>query len=926
MMLSMRNICMLFILIGSVALSYSANANSLKVNSLECMHLKMPVGIDSKTPALSWKIESDQQDIKQVADQVIVASSREKLSKNAGDIWDSKKTESRNSIQVQYGGTSLETAKKYFWKVRIWDNHGKVSAWSEPSFWIMGILNPEQWKAQWITYDFAQSASMPLFRKEFLVKKKVKQAIICISGLGYSETYLNGTKLGNSVLDPAQTNYESYCLYVSYDVSKSLREGENRLGVMLGDGWYNENKAFGVDFSYGKPKLICHLKLDYTDGTGETIVSDGSWEWTEGPVLSANVYAGENYDARKEVPDWSKPGSKAGTWHNAVSAVSNPPSLRAQMFPPIQKMKELPAVNFHKTGDGKYVFDFGQNFAGWVRIKVNETSGTTVKLRTAEELFVDGTINPKSTGVEATQFVQTETYICKGKGTEIWEPRFTYHGFRYVEVSGLTHAPDTGTVKGIVVYSSVPVAGTFKCSNENINRLHEMALWTETSNLHGIPTDCPAREKCGWLGDAHAVAPMTIYNFGMETFWIKYLADIRSSAAREGNTIFQKAKNQVFYNAYKQPGIPYMIAPGKRECGAASADWGTALVQIPWYLYLYYGNAEILREYYPDMKFWTTYLEKLAVDNLVLEGLGDWCPPGGEFSDCPFELSSTAYYYLDLSIMENSALIFHNNEDAGHYKTIREAVKKAFNARFYDAANHTYGSQTGNVIALDMGLVPAGDESEVSNSIVKDMDQHHNGFMHTGIFGLSRISDALSKNGNEKVAYRMLGSGGKESFENMWKIYNATTLWEVLPVADVPDSIKLRYNNFSHNHPMQGGFDAWLYKGIAGISPVTENPGFSTILFEPLLVNQLDWAEVNYESGFGIIKSAWKWKGGTLIWDITIPCNTNGEVQIPFEKYSSLKINGKNANDYKSLVSKTSTNDKGLIQLNSGKYHIELAR
>ena len=898
--------------------------HSVKVTNLKCMYLESPLGIDAKIPDLSWVVLSEDQGTVQAAYQIIVSSSPQNILKNRGDIWDSGKTESNNSTHIQYKGKTLESGEAYFWKVRAWDSQGNSSPWSETSRWSMGVLDPSDWEAQWISYD--HSGSMPLFRKEFEVEKEVEQAWFLISGLGYSECYLNGTKIGDHVLDPAQTNYERYALYSTYDVTESLQIGNNRLGVMLGDGWYNQDKVFSATFSYGKPVLICQLMLKYTDGERVTIASDTSWEWAEGPVVSANVYAGENYDAQKELTDWSKPGGSEGKWKPAIPATTHPPELRAQMLPPIKKMKELSPQNFLKIEDGKYVYDLGQNYAGWVRIKVKEARGTKIKLRMSEEVYPDGTLNVRSTGVYATGFEQIDTYTCKGEGEEIWEPRFTYHGFRYVEVSGLENPPDLETIKGIVVYSSVQQAGSFSCSNENINRLHKMAIWSQISNLHGIPTDCPHREKCGWLGDAHSQILMTIYNFDMEAFWIKYLADIRSSAAREGITLHHKSSNEIFYQAYKEPGIPFMIAPGKRECGAASSDWGTALVQIPWYLYLYYGNLEILREYYPDMKVWVSYLEELAVDHLILEGLGDWCPPGIEGIDCPYELSSTAFYYFDLKNMEQSAKLFHLTEDEDHYKTTRDQVKVAFNARFYNSESHTYGSQTANILALDFGLVPEGDEIAVSDAIVKDMDENHSGYNHTGIFGLSRIFDILARYGHEEVAYRMLGTGGKVSFENMWKVYDATTFWEILPVEDYPDSLRYFLDSQSHNHPMQGAFTAWFYKGIAGIAPVLDHAGFATVKFEPLLVRQLDWAEASYNSPYGEVKSGWKWDQNVFTWDISIPPNSSGVIHLPLHEYASLSINREIIEQGNPLISDPLFIKEKIIKLNSGQYQIVMTK
>ena len=888
--------------------------NSLSVVNLRCQYLTDPCGLDKINPVLSWQISCQEKEAAQSAYQVKVSSSAH----GDGDIWDSGKVNDRESTHILYKGKNLEPEKKYFWKVRIWDAAGRVSPWSKPASWSTGLFQPEDWKAEWITCDFTSARSMPLFRKEFHIAKKISRAQVSICGLGYYEIFLNGKKVGDRVLDPAQSNYESYALYSTYEVTDLLKNRDNAAGIMLADGWYNQNKAFGANFSYGKPMLIFQMKIDFKDGSSETLVSDTSWQWAEGPVLSANVYAGETYDARKEIRGWAESGKAAGVWHPALKAMNPPPALQAQSMPPIRKIKTIKPVGYKKTSDSTRVFDLGQNFAGWVKIRVNEPAGTVIRIRMSEEVYPDGSPDFTSTGVSATRYVQTDTYICRGGRTETWEPRFTYHGFRYAEVTGLTHDPGSDMLEGVVVHTDVPQTGTFRCSSDIINRLHDMAIWTQVSNLHGIPTDCPHREKCGWLGDAHAVLPMTNFNFDMEAFWVKYLHDIRSSAAREGTTLHHKAKNRVFYQAYKNKGIPFMIAPGKRECGAASVDWGTALVQIPWSLYLFYGNTEILKEFYPDMKTWVAYEETLAKDNLILEGLGDWCPPGGNARmDCPFELSSTAFYYLDLTLMQKIAGLFGYREEMKHYHEVSEKVKEAFVAKFYDPVSKSFGSQTANSMALDFGLVPAGDDTAVSDAIAESVADNQ-GFHKTGIFGLSRIFNALARFGNDSTAAGILTVKGPKSFENMWKHYGATTLWETLPVEE-PGHRDKPSGYGSHNHPMQGGFDGWFYEGIAGIAPVEENPGFATIRFEPLLVDYLDWAEASFESVRGTIKSAWKKENGKFYWDISIPGNADGLIILPFGDHFSIKINGADASR---LINDTS--GRKSLNLKSGVHKMEI--
>ena len=507
---------------------------------LKCEYINNPLGIENINPKLSWILRSDIRNQKQSAYRILVASSEENLKRNIGDLWDSHKVISDESIYIVYKGKTLSSGMRCWWKVRVWDKDKKKSGWSESASWEMGLLKPEDWKAKWITYDTVKATAQPLFRKSFSLGKNIKNAVAHISGLGYYELYLNGKKVGDHVLDPGQTNYEDYALYVTYDITGQLKQGENLAGVMLGDGWYNQNRVWDKNgyiqrrsgekggLIYGNPLLICQLDIEYSDGSKAQIISDQSWQWANGPVIRSNVYAGEVYNAKKEIANWSSDPKAKADWMPVLIAQNPPPKLIAQCLPPIKRMKELPAKSVNKVSEGTYIFDFGQNFAGWTRLKVNAPAGTTITIRTAEEIDSEGKLYTASTGVFATKVEQTEVYTCKGTGTEVWEPGFTYHGFRYAEVTGLPFKPDTDLLTGIVVYSSVAEAGSFACSDEQINRLHQLARWTITSNLHSIPTDCPAREKCGWLGDAHAMVTMGIYNFGMETFWTKYLYDIRS--------------------------------------------------------------------------------------------------------------------------------------------------------------------------------------------------------------------------------------------------------------------------------------------------------------------------------------------------------------------------------------------------------------
>ena len=901
---------------GFFVASAEIHTSALKIQSIID-----PTGIGTPNPDLSWQWESDRRGSLQTAYEVLVASSKEKLLQESGDVWSSGKVYSGEQCYVKYKGNTLQSGKTYWWKVKVWDNHQQVSSWSEVARFTMGILHPAEWKAQWITYDTAKATAQPVFRKSFTLVKKIKSAVAHISGLGYYELYLNGKKVGDHVLDPGQTNYEDYAFYVTYDITNQLKQGGNVTGVMLGDGWYNQNKVWGKNgLSYGNPLMICQLDVEYSDGSKAQIISDQSWQWANGPVIRSNVYGGEVYNAQKEIANWSSDPKAKADWMPVVPAQIHPPKLVAQSLPPIKKMKEIPAKSVNKVSEGTYIFDFGQNFAGWTRLKVCAQKGTTITIRTAEEIDREGQLYTASTGVTATKVEQTEVYTCKGGGTEVWEPRFTYHGFRFAEVKGLPFKPELDFLTGIVVYSSIAEAGSFASSNEQINHLHQLAKWTLTSNLHSIPTDCPAREKCGWLGDAHAMVGMGIYNFGMETFWEKYLYDIRSTSRQESKGSIYKTWDKQ-ESRIKPAGIPYMIAPGKRLGGAASPDWGTTVVQVPWNIYLYYGNLSVLKEFYPDMKRWVNYVDGLAVDNIVDYGLGDWCPPGRIVPlEPPVKISSTAFHYLDLTIIEHAATLLGYKEDAGLFKKNRVAVKQAFIDHFYDSQKKTFGSQTANSMALDFGLVPSGDDKAVSDQIVMTSVEDLDGFLNTGIFGLSRIFKALSQNGNEKTAYDILTKKGYNSFEFMWLKYNATTLWEILPVDSFYLKMKNKLSDRSHSHPMQGGYDKWFYECVLGIRPDADAPGFKKIHLEPEMISQLKWAKGEYESGFGIIKSDWETDANLFKWRVTVPANTTAIVYLPVGSEKQVMESGKPATTVEGIRFVKIENGKALFEIGSGSY------
>ena len=528
----------------------------LSVAVLRCEYLENPLGIDTIKPRLSWQIVGERTGAAQSAYQIQAASTSDGLDSDAV-FWDTGKITSAQSIHIPYAGRSLLSRDRAYWRVRIWDEDGLPTSWSEPSWFEMGLLSSDDWSANWIeAYEADDNPhAAPMFRKDFSVKGEIGKARAYVCGLGYHEFYLNGVKVGDNVLEPAQTDYHKRALYVVHDITGHLKAGDNTAGLWVGDGWFNQTRVYGHS-SYGMPCAIVQLEIYYEDGTVSKVLTDESWQTGYGPILESNVHLGETYDARLEISSWSEPGFENAAWKSATVRSSPTESLQAQMMPGIQRIEEIRPVSVTEPEPGVYIVDMGQNFAGWARLQIRGQAGQRIHMRFAEVLTPEGMLDPRSTGIP-----QADTYICRGDGLEIWEPRFTYHGFQYVELTGCLEPPNLETLTGVVVHSAVNTAGHFISSDPMINRIHETALWTQRSNLHGVPTDNPHRERCGWLGDAHVAAEMTIFNYDMALFWTKYIRDIKTSLI--GGV------------------APTYVAPGQGNPGPASADWANALIQLP---------------------------------------------------------------------------------------------------------------------------------------------------------------------------------------------------------------------------------------------------------------------------------------------------------------------------------------------------------
>lgn len=700
----------------------------------------------------------------------------------------------------------------------------------------------------------------PLLRREFHLETDPTSATLTISGLGFFEAWINGRRVRDHVLDPAQTDYELRVFYLSHDVTGLVQKGANALGVILGNGWFNQDRVWGPHgLAYGEPRLLVELNIRLADGRHAVIISDQSWSCAPGPITENNIYAGETYDARLERPGWTQAAFDDSTWRPAILMPSPGGRLQRQIIPPIRRIEEIQPRSIRKANDTRHVVDMGRNFSGWARIKLHAPAGTRIQMRFAEALAADGNIDTASTGVFATGVEQIDVYIAKGEGLEVWEPRFTCHGFRYLELTGWPGEPAPEAVTGIVVHTDLPPVGLFESSDERLNRLHSIALWTHRSNLHGIPEDCPARERCGWLGDANVVAEFSMWNFDGREFWAKYLDDIETTRALNG-------------------GLPCNIAPGKRTCGTANPDWAAAFILLPWYGYVHYRDSTFLTRHWEGMQTLIEHFHDSACDWILEGGFGDWFDPGGESccSHTPPTLTTTVWFHECVRVMADAAAALKQPALSERYASWLPHILAAFQARFYQRDTGTFGSQTADVLALHFALAPETEEDRVTQSLVEDI-RRRDTHLNTGIMGLRYLFEVLTRRGHGKLALALMHQDSYPSFGDLIH-RGATTLWEYWGEPQLDREHGAR----SLNHPMMGGYDNWFYNTLAGIRPDPAQPGFKHFFLQPHPVDGLDWVRAHHDCAFGRIASEWKLSEGSFDWKILVPPGTRATACLPY--------------------------------------------
>ncbi|MFZ1291018.1 MAG: family 78 glycoside hydrolase catalytic domain [Melioribacteraceae bacterium] len=836
------------------------------VANLKCEYLVNPLSIDVKSPRLSWEINTNLNDVEQSAYQILVSSSSQNINNNIGDIWDSEKIISNQSTQIVYGGEKLHSRQKVFWKVRIWDQRKNVSPWSEISFWEMGLLDSSDWQAKWIGNEDLHKSNVGeknpalYLRKQFNVSDKIKNARVYISGLGYYELYINGKKVGDHVLSPNQTNYDrrqvsnfengrianmsTRILYETFDITDYLTKGENVVSAILGNGWYfqNEREEY-LPLYFDTPRLIAQVEIEYLNKSKSIIVSDDTWKINTGPILDNNLFHGEIYDARLEEQNWNLKEFNDTNWLNAKFVRTPEGKLHAQMSPPDRIVGTINPVSVSSPNKNFYRFDFGTMFSGWIKLKINGKKGDEIKITYVED--------------SGNTFEQTDIYILKGDRNENWEPRFTWHAFRYVEIFSPNISLNIKNIEGRIVNTDVSSTGNFECSNQLFNKIQNDYRKTQLGNMHGgVPTDCPHRERRGYTGDGQISAQAAIYNFSMHSFYTKWLKDISD------------AQNKI--TGYVPNTVPY-------HSGGGGTPWGSAYIIIPWYMYLYYGDIAILEEHFEGMKKYLNYLKSQTdKDGLIIEKeLGEWVPPTE--TEIPPSFVSSAYYYYDLILITKIAIQLGKTSDANFYSKIAEVTKTTFNKRYLNPANFNYsiGRQGANVFPLAFGIVPKDLEKNFFKNLVKNIEVDEKGHFDTGMMATPYLLEVLTKYGRADLAYTIMNRRDFPSFGyNIEK--GATSIWETWIGHD------------SHSHPMFGSVCSWFFQALGGINPDPEEPGFKHVIIKPELVNELDFVNSSFQSLYGEIKSNWEYKDGNLKLNVKLPANTYGTVYIP----------GNNANQF----------------------------
>ncbi|WP_316739368.1 alpha-L-rhamnosidase [Pedobacter aquatilis] len=847
--------------------------NATEIVKLKCEHLVNPIGIDNANPRLSWMMDDSIKGAVQKAYRIIVGTDSLQLKTKMNVQWDTDKITSGNSL-ITYKGRALLPFTKYFWRVEVLDKDNKLIQ-SKISSFETGMMGVENWKGTWISdRNDINTRPAPYFRKVFEPAKQVKSARAYIVASGLYELYMNGEKVGNHRLDPMYTRFDRRNLYVTYDVTANLQQGKNAVGVILGNGWYNHQAMAVWNFDKApwrqRPAFCLDLRITYTDGTTETITSGSDWKTSLGPIISNNIYTAEHYDARLEQKGWNKAEFDDSKWRGINLRATPSKNIVSQTMHPIRNVEEIRVKSLRKFNDTTYLYDLGRNIAGVSKIKVSGTKGTIIKLKHAERLSANGRADLSNIDVyyrpkdDADPF-QTDIFILNGTGEEEFMPLFNYKGFQYVEVT--SSEPIKLEDRNLVAYfmhSDVPSTGKISSSNPLIDKIWWATNNSYLSNLFGFPTDCPQREKNGWTGDGHFAIETGLYNFDAVTVYEKWLGDHRDEQQPNGV-------------------LPDIIPTGGWGYGTANGtDWTSTIAIIPWNIYMFYGDTKALSDNYKNIKQYVDYVNNISKDGLTTFGRGDWVPVK---STSNLEYTSSIYFYVDADILAKTAKLFNKQNDYLIYSALADKIKKAINAKYFDAEKVTYGSgvQTELSMALQWNIVEEQYRSKLAENLAKRVaaDGMH---IDVGVLGAKAVLNALSDNGQAETAYKLAAQDTYPGW-GWWIVNGATTLhenWDMQATRDISD-----------NHMMFGEIGGWFFKGIGGIKVDEKQPGFKNILLQPHFVEGLEHFTVSHESLYGTILSSWKRTAKGVKYDVKIPANSSASLTLPEIAGKQVYLNGK---------------------------------
>lgn len=899
-----------FAIVAFACLGISVSAaDAIKPQELRCEYLVNPLGLGETMPRLSWQPASAIRSQKQTAYQILVASSPDKLAKDSGDLWDTGQVTSDQSIQIAYSGKPLTSGQPCYWKVRVWDNAKKASAWSEAGKWSMGLLENSDWKAQWIGHDVSPPEEevmklpipgpkakgkskrylpAPYLRKEFKVSRAVSRATLYVTAQGFVEMYLNGKRVGDEFFTPGWTDYRKRIYYRTYDVTAMLSKGDNAIGAILGDGWFRGNISILGQNQYGdKLRLLSQLHIDYADGSSEVIASGSDWKASYGPIIVSDMQEGETYDARKEIPGWSRAGFSEQGWSPVVIGSTIKPAIEAYPGVPVRCTEELATAKLTEPKPGVHVFDLGQNFSGWIRLKVRGKAGDKVHMQFGEMLNPDGTVYTENLRSARC----ADTYILKGGAEEVWEPRFTFHGFRYVEVTGLPGKPTPDMITGIVIHSDAPLTSAFECSNPMLNQLHRNIVWGQRSNYLEVPTDCPQRdERLGWTGDTQVFIRSGAYHQDVSAFFSKWIIDLMDTQNGAG-TLGQQAP--VFH-------------------GHGSPAWADAGIICPWTIHQVYGDNRLIEKHYAAM---ARFIESCGKKGLGGPGggFGDWLAIG---SDTPKELISAAYYGYSTSLMAKMAEALGKMEDAQKYGKLSEDIRLHFQKTFVKPDGVIAGnSQTAYCLALYFNLLTEEQRKQAAAHLVTQIEAK-NYHLSVGFVGVPILLPTLTQIGRSDFAYRLIQNTTYPSW--CYSIeQGATTIWERWN-SYTKDKGFGDVNMNSFNHYAYGACSEWMFRSMLGIE--TDGSGFKAITMKPELGAGVTWAKGHYDSIRGRIVSDWKQEGNTFQWAVTVPANTSATLYIPATKAAEITEGGNAIKKAAGVTFLRMEADRAVIRVEGGSY------